>query len=87
VIEVSIVAIHHAIREHKDDKFDVVPGGNLSDLEYAIFTRGGRCMPEPNNAIFNFENGYIVPPSSHQGFPFWDKRIYLYSVFAQEDVN
>lgn len=43
-----------------------------------LLEEAGVCLAEPNNDIFNFENGYIVPPSSHQGFSFWDERIYLF---------
>lgn len=42
-----------------------------------LLEEAGVCLAEPNNDIFNFENGYIVPPSSHKGFSFWDERIYL----------
>lgn len=41
-----------------------------------LLEEAGVCLAEPNNDIFNFKNGYIVPPSSHQGFSFWDERIF-----------
>lgn len=52
-----------------------------------LLEEAGVYLAEPNSDIFNFENGYILPPLSHQGFSFWDERIYPFSILAQEDVN
>lgn len=39
-----------------------------------LLEEAGVCLAEPNNDIFNFENGYIVPYSSHKGFSVWEKK-------------
>lgn len=48
----------------------------------------GVSLAEPNNNIFNFENGYKVPQSSHKGFSSWNEGVWLFSpLLAQEGVN
>lgn len=58
-----------------------------------LLEEAGVCHAEPNNDIFNFENGYVVPPLGHQGFSFQDESVYLFflsfflHLLAQEDGN
>lgn len=40
-----------------------------------LLEEAGICHADPNNHIFNFETGYMVPPLSHWGISSWDERI------------
>lgn len=51
--------------------------GEISQIQSAPFLleEAGVCLAEPNNDIFNFENGYTTHHRGHRGFSFRDERI------------
>lgn len=52
-----------------------------------FFSEGGRCLPSwTNKDIFNFENGYTVPPRNHRGVGRFGMSEST-PLFCSQDVN